>query len=554
MQANYTGYVGRAEWRWVVMVCLILLLVGFLPFILVALARLAQPDWAYMGALHEHQNSATALARMKQGEMGNWLVFFTFTPEPHLSALVQPIYALLGQASRFTVNSVTMVFHVVRLIATLIMYLALYQLGASIWTRVRSRRIFFIIASLGSGLGWVVTLLTGETLTPDLASPHAFPFYASLINVHYPLAIAFMAIIASVLVTVLRPSLGESPTVQNGGGALLLSMIALAFLFPEAAIPLVGAFCVGTLVVWGQARRITPHEARWLPWLIVPALPIGTYYALTLNTNPYVAQWVQQQGTPYQGIFYLLLGLGLPFLIGISGFWRAVSRFEADGDRFMLLWLLWMWLGYLLPIPPHENFIAGMMLPIAYFATRSLEDFWLRRVPRRFWRWLFVLGVPLLPLSSLLALFVPILPLLNTAPQTNIVLETDYVASFEWLRENTTQNDVILASPDVSLWIPSQVGARVVYGHPIETMLPEQKLGLVKRWYTSQTEAQCQDLRGVKFSSMGYYFVDFMLVGPRERAIGAGTCSDLFKRVATFGRVDVFYCDSACKIARLNAP
>jgi hypothetical protein len=44
-------------------------------------------------------------------------------------------------------------FHVARVFASLFMYVALYQLAASIWSRVRARRVFFVVASIGAGLG-----------------------------------------------------------------------------------------------------------------------------------------------------------------------------------------------------------------------------------------------------------------------------------------------------------------------------------------------------------------------------------------------------------------
>jgi len=545
------GYVGRSEWRWVVFVSLALLLLGFLPFILLAFAQTQGQEWAFMGVIHDFNESATLLARMKQGEDGQWLTHFLFTPEQHLSALVHPLYVLLGQLSRVTVNSLPMVFHIMRLLATITMYLAIYQLGATIWTRLRTRRIFFVLASISGGLGWIVAILTGEIITPDLASPQVMPFYASLVNVHYPVAITFMVLLVSVFIGVLRPDEGQDPTVQNGGAVVVFCAVGLAFVFPQATLPLVLAFFVCVLLLWQKARKITPSETRWLVWFIVPILPILTYYILTLMSNSFVVQWIQQQNTPTAPLFYFLLGLGIPLVLALPSLWRAARRFEADGDRFMLLWLLAMLLCYVLPVPIHEQFIMGLMIPLAYFGTRALEDVWFRFISRPNRRWLFVIGVPVLMLSPLLALFVPILPAMSQNINSNIVLETEYVATFNWLDTVAEPNNVIVASPDVAIWIPSQVGARVVYGHPSETMFPNTQKDIVNRWYTTSDELACSALRGVQPTKLGAYWVDFMILGPRERAIGAGDCAKDLTRIATFGRVDVYYCDIRCKLERL---
>lgn len=554
MQANYTGYVSQAEWRWVATISVTLLVLGFLPFVLVALTQSPSSEWAFMGVLHEHNESAPALARMKQGENGQWLTHLLFTPEPHLSALVQPLYPLLGQFSRFSFNSLTVVFHVTRLLATATMFLAIYQLGATIWLRIRSRRVFFVVASVGSGLGWLVAILTGDVLTLDLVSPHAFPFYASLVNVHYPLAMTFLALLTAVLIVVLRPRFeqGQDPNVQNGGAVVVFSVVALMFVYPEAMLPLGVAFLLCLLISWGIARQVYAPDVRWLSWLLIPALPIATYYGLTFFSNPFIAQWVYQQDTPNIGLPFFLLGLGLPLLVALPAIGRALKRFEADGDRFMLLWPSMMLLGYVLPLPIHEHFIFGLMLPIAYFVTRGLDEFWFRYISRRYRNVVFVFGVPSLALSLLFALFVPILPLLSQRPQDNLVLETDYIAAFKWLNNIANDTDVLLASPDVSLWIPSQVGARVVYGHPKETMFTSNKRDAVNRWYSATETEVCQQLRGVQRTEIGSYWVDFALLGPRERALGAGKCVQDLTQIATFGRVSVYYCDIRCKLVRLN--
>jgi hypothetical protein len=531
-----------------------LLVLGFLPFVLVAFAQSPRSEWAFMGVLHEHVESSTALARMKQGENGQWLTHLLFTPEPHLSALVQPLYPLLGQLSRFSFNSLSVVFHVTRLLATATMFLAVYQLGATIWLRIRSRRVFFVVASAGSGLGWLVSVLTGEALTLDFTSPHAFPFYASLVNVHYPLALTFVALLVAVMITVLRPRYeqGQDPNVQNGGAVVVFAVVALMFLYPEAMLPLGGAFVLCLAVAWWQARRLNASDLRWISWLLIPALPIGTYYALTLFSNPFIAQWVRQQDTPTISLPFFLLGLGLPLVVALPAIGRALKRFEADGDRFMLLWLGLMLLGYVLPVSIHEHFIFGLMLPVAYFVTRALDEFWFHYISRRYRSVVFVVGVPSFALSLLFALFIPILPLLFQRPQDNLVLETDYLAAFQWLDTVANDTDVVLASPDVSLWIPSQLGARVVYGHPKETMFPAAKRAVVNQWYSATETATCQQLRGVQRAALGYYWVDFAILGPRERALGEGKCVQGLTQIATFGRVAVYYCDLRCKLVRLN--
>jgi uncharacterized membrane protein len=100
-----------------------------------------------------------------------------------------------------------------------------------------------------------------------------------------------------------------------------------------------------------------------------------------------------------------------------------------------------------------------------------------------------------------------------------VFIQSDYIPAFNWVNERSSTNDVILASPSVSVWLPGWAGARAVYGHPYETLNAELRQEQVEAWYKGT--ADCQML----LTSLN---VRFILVGPNERALTAdGTsCAD----------------------------
>ncbi|MCU0513347.1 MAG: hypothetical protein MUE40_12350 [Anaerolineae bacterium] len=530
-----TGYIVRKEWRWVTLVSLTLLAVAFAPFLILVLRNNPAADWRFMGLLHQFQEMTGYLARVQQGSEGLWLAHLQHTPEPHRSALIQPVYALLGQVARLVGLSSVVVFHVARLIAAFIMYIALYHLAACIWLKVRTRRIFFVVAAVGSGLGWL-SVLSGATGTVDLTLPHLYPFFSSMVNVHYPLTIACLALLAAILIEVFRPGMTDHPGVNNSGLAAVLLSLALALLYPEALLPLGAALFASVAVVWWHTRRID-RELRWLVWLLVPALPVLAYYAVTLRINPAVADWVMQRAAPAVDLAALIPGLGLPLLLALPGLWRALRRFESDGDRLMLLWLLTMLAGALSPL--HGLALAGLLLPVAYFATRSMEDVWLPRLGRRWRTRLYIVGVPALALTHLLVLFLPMTPLLvDEADYTGTALEPDYVAAFRWLATQVNRDDVILAEPDeVGAWLPVWTGARVVYGHPEETLHAARRYAEVRGWYRATT-ADDPLCRAV-LAQDGYQVV-FVVLGPRERRLGPAACTGTLRFAASFGQVSLY--------------
>ncbi len=535
MQTRITGHVTRNEWRWTIWISLTLLLFSFSPYLLLAILRPPGADWQFMGVLHDHYDGAASLARIQQGISGDWLVDLQYSPEALSSALVHPLYTSIGQFARLTLPSPILMFHLLRVLTGTLMLLTIYQLAASIWVKTRPRRIFFLLASVGSGLGWLVALLGNPTgaLLPDLALPQPYPLFSATANVHYPLAIACVALLLSTLIAIFRPGETEMPSVDNGGIVVFFASLVLAFVYPDALIPLGLAFVLSVGVQWYQQGKVTIREWRWGLWFFVPALPVLTYDLLLLVHNPGVASWVQQRGL-LPSLPTLLVGLGLPLLLALPGLWRALRNFEPDGDRLMLLWLLSMIVLAYLPLPEQHYFWIGLMLPIAYFATRSMEDFWLKYLRHRRRRLVYTLGVLLMGVSHVVWLFSPLVPILR-GWSLGVTLAPEYIEVFSVLDDVVGEDEVILASPAVSLWIPAWVGARVVYGHYAETPNAEEQLAAVREWYQTEIDdlSECEVL-------LERYDIRFVLIGSQENRIGQAACRTILEPVYRVNSVTIY--------------
>jgi hypothetical protein len=533
---GYTAHITPAEWRWVIFVSAVLVLIAFAPFVLMALSSEPGTDWQFMGVLHNYRDGATYLSKMTLGTEGQWMVFFQHTPDQHNGAFIQILYPLLGQIAGFASVPVIVLFHVARVVAAMFMYMALYYLAASIWMRLRTRRLFFILIAIGAGFGWLYAFTSGGAVdTPDLSIPEVFPFYSSLVNVHFPLTLACLALLASVIISVFRPGSTEEPNLNNGGSTAALSSLALSFLYPQALVPFGAALAVYVLIRWIGERRLTLRELRWLLVVGLPALPMAAYYGGIIIYNPAVAEWNSQNITSAPSPLALVLGLGIPLLMALPGIIRAIRRFEADGDQFMLIWLLVMLIAIYIPTNVQRRFAVGMMIPVIYFATRSLEDFWFQHVNRR-WRYrLFMLVIPIVALTNVFVLFTPLLPLVASRPEESrgLFLERSYASAFEWLRPRTRLTDVVLAAPDVSIWLPAWASARVVYGHPYETLEADIKEQHVLDWYDSGSSGDCAKL-------LEDYNVKYVIYGPEERALGETNCIDSMTPAASIGDVTIY--------------
>lgn len=535
MRTGTSVHVMPSEWRWLILVALLLTLIAFLPLIWIAIQGTG--DYQFMGALHNYGDGATYLSKMEIGARGGWLVTFQHTSETHSGAFIQVLYPLLGNLSRLIGMPTVVMMHIARLGATLFMYIAIYQLAATIWTKVRARRLFFGIAVLGAGFGWLFSGILGVGDFPDLTLPEAFPLLSSLMNVHFPLTIAFLALLVGLLIAAFRPGAEQEPDVDRAMPWASLISFGLALLYPQSLVPIGGALGLHLGSSFVRERRVQSRHIRWLLAIGVPALPLLVYYALIVNYNPAMATWNRQNVTQALPPHLMLLGLGLPLILSLPGIWRAIRRMELDGDRFFLFWLIAMIIAVYLPTNIQRRFLVGLMIPIAYFATRALEDVWLTYVNRRRRTAVYTLIFAVMPISMIFVLFAP-LALFADDPQqiSGVMLERDYVQAFNWLEDNSQPSDVVLASEDVAFWVPGYSGARVVAAHEYETLDYTVKRQAVQDWYGAASADQCRAL-------LEQYQVRYIIIGPQERRLAGSdspVCARDLNEVATFGGVTIY--------------
>lgn len=526
MQSTHeTVHITPTEWRWVIILGGAFVILAFVPFLWVGFSGANNSQWQFMGVLNNYIDGATYLSKMMQGYEGSWLIHFRHTSEPHNAMFIQVIYPLLGQLSRLIAIPSIALFHAARVVASLFMYMSLYQLAATIWPRRRSRRMFFIIAAIGSGMGWLFIILTGDLgSVPDLVIPEMFPFYSSLVNVHFPLTIACLALMSSVFIVVFRPGSTDEPSLNNGGLLVGIASFGLSLLYPQALVPfgLASVGLVGLRVI--RQRRISVRDIRWLSVIVLPALPMAAYYFAIVNYNPAAAEWNRQNITPSPSPFILMVGLGVPLVMAIPAIARSIRRFEPDGDQFMLVWFVMMLVAMYLPTNTQRRFAVAMMIPIAYFATRALESFWFNYANRR-WRYrLLVAVVPTMTMSYVLVLMG------NLTVTSGPFLQRDYAVAFAWLKEQSNRDDVVLAAPDVSAWIPAWVGDRVVYGHPFETLNSGVKEQQIRNWFNG---SDCGQL-------ITEYGVRYIVIGPQELVLGSSSCIEATHPVFTYNSVTVY--------------
>jgi len=103
-----------------------------------------------------------------------------------------------------------------------------------------------------------------------------------------------------------------------------------------------------------------------------------------------------------------------------------------------------------------------------------------------------------------------------------VFLTTGEARALAWLDDNSSAGALVAASPEMGLYLPAWAGARVIYGHPFETVHAAEQRAALEAFYAEPVLPQ---------AFVEAHGVDLVLLGPRERALGAETVPSNWKTV-----------------------
>jgi len=499
-----TDTITPKEWRWVTAWSVVILLLSCTPYIIATLA--APEGWQFAGILVNPPDAHTYLAKMRQGLEGNWLLHLTYTPEPHEDVFVYTLYLALGHLAAFTHLPLIFVFHLARLAAGLWLLLILFRFIAHVTPQLNERRLAFVLLASTSGLGWL-GIAVFDTIPIDVWVPEAFIPYTLYATPHAPLATALMLVIIQLVVW---PSQRSLSVLWAGIAALSLVITQPFAIITVWAI--LAVFSTWLLII----RRSFPWPQIWLTLSVVLfSAPVILYDYWLTKTHPIIAGWSAQNITTAPAVLDLVLGYGPVGLLAIVGGWmvarRGIQNAKA-GEWLVLLWAITTIGLIYFPFDLQRRLIHGLHVPLGILAAIGSRR-WLvnHHIPARRGRQLTTVVVTIGILGTLFVWSIPLLVALQSPTQSEMAailfMRQEEVAAFEWLNQNGTADDVVLASPRVGMFIPSQTKARTFYGHIYETIDAKTKKTMAEAFYRGEIDTVSPQ-------------VNFIIYGPSEQALG----------------------------------
>ncbi len=486
-----------------------------LPFV-VALTR-GVDGLVFGGFVLNPVDGNSYLAKMQLGWMGDWTFRLLYTAESGAEALLFLFYISLGHVARVSDVSVVVVFHVARLIASLGLFFAVARFFGRVF-RGQQRIIdrAFVLAMVGGGLGALV--LFGGYLPADVWVAEGYPYLSMLLNPHFPIGLAL-------ILWLVQPdegtALGRKPWLRLGLG-LLVSVIQ-----PFGVVIVAVVLGVEMVWTWLEEKKVRLGRLLWSmglggPWLLAQFWMI--------RSNPVLAQWDAQNLTPAPPLWDLLLSLSPALILAVAGGVMLWNTRNIPGRRVLLGWAVVGLLLIYLPFSLQRRFMTGIYVPMVGLAVLGVEAILARRPG---WKWLWPSVVGGSVLTNLLMLLITTAGVMG--PDTGkLYMTVEERDALVWLGETAPEGAVVLASPELSMFVPAQTGRRVVYGHPFETVNAEDKENQVIRFFSGEMGS---DL-GRSFIEQNH--VGYIVLGPRERLLGMPTGLDKYPLGYDDGGVTIY--------------
>ena len=425
----------------------------------------------YTGFLINPVDGHSYLAKMGQGAAGSWSVRLPYTAEPHQPAFVYTYLLALGHLSPVkSPAGLLWTYHLARLFVGFMLMLTVYGAVSIFASTVGQRRLAMLMVGLSSGLGWFF----GQG--PDLTVPESITFASLLVNAHFGLTIWLM-LVAVLALTLKGDDRRWWPAIVAGG--VLLTMIQ-----PYAAVVVGLVASVWFVVESARARAVQRPPLGRLAAFALAALPVAGYMLWLLQANPHYRQWMDQNLTPSPPVWQWLAGYGLLVPLAAGGV-AHVARRRSSPDRLLLIWIGVQVAVMFLPIGLQRRLSTGLHLPLCLLAAIGVWEIVLPRIRRA------TQGVVV---WLLLLLLMPSNLILGLAGVGGVAAGNPYLVmtdsqwqTLAWLRENASSTTVVLTDVEFGTLVPAWGGgARVIYGHPFETLEAASREAEVNRFFDGE--------------------------------------------------------------------
>jgi predicted membrane protein len=471
------------------------IVVSFIAIVLIVLPYLfaavsTQGNSIFGGFLLNPKDGNSYLAKMYEGYQGEWLFTLPFNVAKGNGHLLFTFYLFLGHLAKWFHLPLIWVFHIARIGSAGFLLWAVSKFSACLFPDSKAKAdLFFLITTLGSGMGWL--LFSFGIMTSDLWVAEAYPFLSMYVNPHFPLGLALMLC----LLIDSAVDISKRQLVRLSILGVLLSII-LPF-----GIVIIGMI-LGIRWLWNTKTTLKFQIPLDLLAILPGGFWVGVQYLLPIK-DPMLKVWNQQNLTPTPLIWDWIVSFSPALLLMFVALNKAKFEENSNVWKDTLIWVAAATIIQVIPFNLQRRFLLGFYIPLVAYAVQAIF-----LVKKKVRKWLIPVVIAIsLPTNIL------VIALGFFASQTQAVelyIRPSENQAYEWIINNTGQDAVILSSPETGARIPGRTGRRVVYGHDFETVNSAEMKTEVEAFFKSPTSED-------QLNWANKNNVDFIYVGNQER-------------------------------------
>ncbi len=428
--------------------------------------RASDENQQFGGFLMNPIDGNSYLAKMQQGFQGDWKFRLPYTSEPGEGAYLFLFYLGLGHLARLFGLPLVYVFHGARVLAAGWLLMMIWQLLRAKFQQRKLEIIGFGLAVFGSGLGWMA-VNTGA-FTSDFWVAEAYPFLSMYTNPHFSLGLGLM-------IYSLLPNNQES-LIKN-----IITALTLGIVQPFGVV-IISLVKILRSVVRIRDNRIDLRsliQERWA-WSVLGFCLTGglviLYQFWVILSDSVLSQWHLQNITIRPEAMDLIISLSPCLILAMIGARRA---WQSDQGKTVLIWGLICLVLVFIPWSLQRRFLTGIYLPLAILSVFGLLV--ISDKNKNFFKYavilLFFLAIPtniIVIASGLQAI---------SERNREIFLSGGLTESLDWLRDNVSEDALVLADEKAGLYLPARTDSRVIYGHPFETINAAEEQMLLRELF-----------------------------------------------------------------------
>jgi len=455
----------RSEWSFVGVIAIVALVLTAAPYVFATAT--APADKHFVGLALNIPDHIQYFSWMRDLSTQN-LASDRLTPEPNEPALFNLLWWAAGRIGVAADLDYAALHTLLRLLALPLLLGCAYAFLRVVAADSAQRRVAFLIFTFGGGLGivWIgVKYLAGLTEAPfpfDIYTSEPNTFINLMAFPHFSIALALIIATFGLLLVALKRRQWRY-AVASGVVALILGLQHTYDLVTIYAV--LGLF---GLLTWLRDRRFPAFLLGCGMLIAGISAPPALYSFLLVKQNPLWSEVLAQfdlAGAFTPNPLHLPVLLGVPLLLAIAAFRPAMLKSRSDAEMFIAAWFIAHLPLVYLPVDFQIHLLLGWQMPIAILAAAALA----RIAPALSARTRIrptAIAAGLIALSLMTNGYVLLWRFIELRRyEAPYFLSRDDVAALDWLAENTTAQDVVLASLDFGQWVPTWSDARAFVAH-----------------------------------------------------------------------------------------